>query len=143
MKDKRLLWFTLILSLIIGGAEAFSLDAAEIHKALYSFIDTKTGKVFTVQIHRRDEKKFESLLTKDGLVLGKENVEKPNGRLPQYYLLGVRDLREVRPHAVRFASGFFFVWMIYFVIAYLVKHLIVREYKQSLTQKRRKKRRKK
>lgn len=142
MKDRRLVWFTLLLSLLIGGAAAFSLDPAEIDRTLYSFIDTGTGKVFETEVYGRDEKKFESLLTKDAQVLSMQKSSR-EGALPQYYLLETRQLKEIRPYALSFGRGFLFVWMIYFVMAYLIKHLVIKEYKQKLTQKRRKTRRKK
>lgn len=142
MKDRRFVWFTLILSLLVGGAAAFSLDPSETHKTLYPFIDARTGKVFEAEIYGRDQKSFESLLTKDALVLSKGTAGRA-GALPQYYLLETRQMKEVRPYAARFARGFLFVWMIYVVIAYLIKHLIIKEYKQTLTKKRRKTRRKK
>lgn len=142
MRDSRLVLFTLSLSLLIGGAAAFSLDPSEIDRTIYSFIDTSTGKVFETEIYGRDEKKFESLLTKDTRILSMQKSSW-EGALPQFYLLGQRQLKEIRPYAMSFGRGFLFVWMIYFVTAYLVKHLVVKEYKHKLTQKRRKTRRKK
>ena len=42
MKDRNFLFFTLLLSLLIGGAEAFSVSPSEVHRTIYPFIETKT-----------------------------------------------------------------------------------------------------
>ena len=142
MKDRNFLFFTLLLSLLIGGAEAFSVSPSEVHRTIYPFIETKTGRVFEAQIASDEERKFESILSADDTVLSSGNRRNKSGDLPRYYLLGTRQVTEIRPYILRFSQGFLFVWMIYFVVRYLVKHLIIREFKQSLGRKRKPRKRK-
>ncbi len=142
MKDRGFLLFTFLLSFLIGGAEAFSVNPADVHRTIYPFIETKTGQVFEAHIASESEKNFETLLTGDTTVLSSGNQGQRTGNLPKYYLLGTRQVTEIRPYVMRFFQGFLFVWMIYLVVGYLVKHLVIREFKQSLTRKRKPRRRK-
>lgn len=139
MRDQRLLGVTMALSLVVGAAAAFSIDPGEARKLRYPFIHTSSGKVFEAEIQGRFQNDFDRLLNKDPSVLGLQTrTASVEAALPQYYLLGVQEHREVIPYIERFLRGFVFIWMVYFVTRALVNALIVKEYKRSITKRRRK-----
>ncbi|HTL46893.1 MAG TPA: hypothetical protein VL688_02385 [Verrucomicrobiae bacterium] len=137
-KDRLFLGFAFSLSVVIGAAAALSLKPADVQTVEYQFLNPLTGKIVDVKLLARDEEDFKSILTKDTGVLALRSpaTANPLRENSRFIHLNTRTETPVQPYLSFFFRGFILIWMIYFAVNYLVKHLIVREFRETLNRER-------